>query len=516
MASRTARAAARTERPAPQTPATERGRHGGATIEEQVMAMTRREVRARVRRLNEVLASFNHKAAADDRMRRNYRAALGSGDEAQRLDREMVMNFSRRMRLISPPARGFYQRLSRLIVGGGLTPRGGGEIAKQAAAGFRARCDSFEHRGLETWAGLQDMVLQSSFVDGDVLVVKTAERTLQVIEADQIRTPPGKFAAETMRDGVEIDGGGRIIAFHVAEYMPLGKGFKPRTRRIPAEHAIYIAHRDRPSQTRGMPLLSAALHRLAGLDDYLDAVEAAMQLAAIFSLVIKKENAGLQPEFMRTHTEPETASDGTTTATSVMDLRGGGKMLFLEPGEEASQIQGTHPTTQLDSFVTLVLRMACLCLGLPLEFAAMDVSKVNFSTARWASNQAADTADPIREKFLNRFCWPVWEWHCAAEILEGRLPDDEEVHRISWSRPLQRMLDPEKEVRGWAALRDQNFGTGEEIVELRGLEYDEVVERRAMEKKREAELGITPPSTPGSQIVAEAAPDAPADPADKG
>ena len=82
-----------------------------------------------IRRARSISASMNRKAAESSKLRRDYRKALGSGDEANHADRPYVVNFSRRVYMLSPLYRSFIRRLSRLVIGRARrhwSPRGHG------------------------------------------------------------------------------------------------------------------------------------------------------------------------------------------------------------------------------------------------------------------------------------------------------------------------------------------------------------------------------------------------------
>lgn len=495
------------------------------TLTQRLAASQRRERRA-VKAMNSLRSGpgapqssleARHKVAETSRLRKDLRAALGSGDYQNWLDREKVMNVSRALDQRSTVYEGFLNRLVDLTIGSGLMPVGNNPVADLAVDAFNAWAgNSADARKMETFNGLQRHALRAALCDGDILCPLTRDRTIQLIEADRVVSPAGKRMPTTDHaEGVDLDVAGAPRAFHIAEYTPGQAGVSTSTTTVPAEQAVFIACRKRASQTRGMPVLAAGLDRLLGLDQFHDAVDVAAQLQAAMALVVTSKMSQAQLNQLQTGTQSAAVSgDGETTGgsganTRTMNLLGiePGAMLFLEPDEDAKGIQGTQPSTTFELYVSCVLRLVAAGLGMPVEVALGDFSKANFSVSRMALTQAQNAVRPLREYFRERFCRRIYEWQVKFLVLTGQIKgvkaDDPRLYDVKWLAPARVSIEPLVEANANKLEVENNFTTLRDILEAKGQDYDAVLAQRQKEVRDQAQLGITPPTTPGSQTAAD-------------
>ncbi|WP_143494913.1 MULTISPECIES: phage portal protein, partial [unclassified Pseudomonas] len=155
---------------------------------------------------------------------------------------------------------------------------------------------------------LQALVLVSSLVAGDVLVASPDQERagcvfstrLQLIEADRVSNPNGGLDQVDLVDGVEFDGLGAPIAYHVCTGYP-GEYLAGRTlawERLTAFGAVtgrrrvlhVLADKERPGQKRGMPYLAPVLEPLQKLERYSSAELMAAVISAMFTVFIKKSS----------------------------------------------------------------------------------------------------------------------------------------------------------------------------------------------------------------------------------
>ena len=168
----------------------------------------------------------------------------------------------------------------------------------------RENCDAL---GLSTFSGLEQLVLKSWLLSGDVFVLfKVGEPTplnpytlrLHVIEADRISTPtwctgktywnvsqtegtvpdgkPG--AGHAVHDGVEVDESGRIVAYYICDRYPQSMTYsleKAEWVRVEAfgketgmPNILHIAEVERPDQYRGVPFLTPVVENILQLRRY--------------------------------------------------------------------------------------------------------------------------------------------------------------------------------------------------------------------------------------------------------
>lgn len=436
-----------------------------------------------------------YRAADPSRLRREYRSSLGSGEYVLWRDRENVRDFSRRMYLLSAEFVGFIDRMVEVVLGSGLRPMAQDDAAVKAVEMFeRWGEEAADARGMEGFEELQRMALRAMLIDGDIGVAPDSRMGLNFVESERIQSPGGKrFDNSKIADGVEMDARGRAVAFHVSEYDPSGAMVMPDTRRVPADRFWFLSRRTRPSATRGLPILATACDRFAGLEEYVDAVQAAAQIHAMFAAVVTSESPQQFRSALATGTETTTGADGSARVNSLASLAPG-TILTLGTNEKIMAMQGSQPTAQFDQFVRAMLNKASAVTGLPLEVAVLDNTRVNFSTARMAQIQADNAAKPMRRQFVRNFCDRVYRWFVAQMVLRGELRADGGLLRIEWVTPARQLLDPMKEYQALAFAVGNNLMSHEAaLLSISpGMKFAKLMEQRKYEMDLQRTLGILP------------------------
>lgn len=473
----------------------------------------------------------HYSAAAPSRLRKDYRRALGSADALLGDDRLAVVAFSRNLWLVSPEYRGIIHGIVRRVVGEGVMPVGKTPGARRVAEAFIAWAQDgkgADARGLMGWGKMQRTVLTAKLVAGDVLAVRTArgagavERSIQLVETERLMNPDGTRGVSPdgrVVDGVERDAYGRPTRFHVAPWGP-----QERTPSmgdptpVEARHAMLVAHRDRENQTRGVPLMATALDRLADVDEHWTAVNVAAKLAAVLAAVYKTPSTQAAADAVRTGyqrgSQESLSYDGTLTGSGgsvVTDLMGAEPGTIFTIGTEDSLEfkQGAQPGSNLEMYVQNLLRGICGSVGYPIEVAMGDFSRANFAVGRMAYLVADETAQMERDDLNCDFNAPTLAWfaHRAAEI--GLVSEADAAEALSggvwWQGPVMPAPDEMSAAKAAATRIENNLSDLEAETRRRGRDVEDIYTNRAAEVARAAELGITPPTTPGAKVGGEGA-----------
>lgn len=448
-------------------------------------------------------------ASTSSRLRKQAVKLFGSGDAINEPERGDLVALSRALDRNSAIYNGFIDQMATMIVGEGITPRGLNPAAERAVEKFLKWADRADDRGLSDFAEMQFLMLREYIVAGDFLAVKTSDRTVQIIESERIADRISAYApdAEGVRviDGVKIDGRGRPVAFMVRPWgMSAGGGGKPwgDPEEVEPRFAMFMANRKRPSETRGTPWLHAAFEAIAGHEDYLSATRVAATLAAIFALVIQTENAlAAQNALADDGTQESVSADGTTTYNK-LTAAAEGKVLFLGPGETASQIQGQHPQTKFAEYDEAVMRMLCLVAGYPYESLTMNLRNASYPVSRLAEQMGRATSGPARRALIARVLDPMFQWCRAFMILDGTLPDDPASAEIAWDEPARFSVDPLRDAQADTLEIQQLLTSRERVAQRRGnRSLAGLTEQQQREKAMLEEAGITPVLAPGAKVA---------------
>ena len=165
----------------------------------------------------------------------------------------------------------------------------------------RSNCDAL---GVNNFYELEHLAVKSWLMSGDVFVLlKRADTTplnpytlrLHIIESDRISTPfcersamfnqmEGKTAAgNKIYDGVEIDGSGRVLAYHVCNVYPYQNTNEERKwQRVEVEgkntglpNILHLMDAERPDQYRGVTYLAPVIELLLQLRRYIESSQVA-------------------------------------------------------------------------------------------------------------------------------------------------------------------------------------------------------------------------------------------------
>lgn len=464
-----------------------------------VAAAERAELAAILARQGKAMALGDYRAIAPNRLSDTPLPRGGSADShLDQVTRDRLLRSARTLDRNNCLARGMIDRLTDLIVGTGFS--------LQAASGDEAFDDAVESMWAETrldYRGQHDndtlawMIQRQALADGDVLPIWVAAGggAVQCVGADRIVNPAGSMDSREIVGGVKLDAGGRPTGYHVAEYNDTGSYVDAaRTRLIGADAASLVATLRTLDQTRGEPALAPAMWVLDRADAYLIATITAAEVAAMFALLIKVENPG---DAMNLAAE---AADGTSRAAGeATDAVGQeeeaepGMFRYLQPGESVEQVRPEHPGQQFDAVVRMIVRLAGVANGLPIELALLDTSESNFSAGRMVVELAMRGIARRQKRLVHSYLSWVYRQRVAAWLRAGvlawpRVPDHWSRHQ--WSPPAKPQFDPKAAIDIDEREIALNIKTAEEAAKERGRDWRTTARRRRLELAFEMAQGL--------------------------
>lgn len=379
----------------------------------------------------------------------------------------------------------------------------------------------------------QAVAFTSSWDSGDAFALRRYKEStsflalcIQLIEADRVHTPTNRVVAPypivpggdtslpDIRDGIEIDADGTVVAFHVLNRHPGDMGFVMSYRpedwaRIPAYGQapfplmLHLMKADRIGQSRGIPALAPVIEALKQLDRYSEAELMAAVVSAFFTVFITTPDGvsgGNDPA--ATQGTGPFGGDGIPTGKNELTL-GSGTIVDLAEGEKPEIANPNRPNPNFDAFFLAVIRQIGIALGIPYEVLIM-----HFSSSYTASKAAIETAwqyfEDDRTWLARNFCQPVYEWFLYELVARGirDLPGflDDPVKRAAWcgSRWLGRapiVLDAVKDANAAEKWIDLGVETVESVTTKRNAgDWYRNQEQRGRECAIRTKLNITPAS----------------------
>ena len=405
-------------------------------------------------------------------------------------------------------------------------------------AGRKQNCDAI---GMNNFAGLQQLALKAWLMSGDVFpVVKRYKATslnpyslrIQLVEADRISTPmecctvpaltegiipdgkPG--AGNRIHDGVEVDGNGMIVAYHIRSTYP-GQLAAEQTvwTRVLAYGAetglpniLHVTDTERCDQYRGVPYLAQVIEPLLQLRRYTESELMAALIQSFFTAWIE------------TNTNPAEIPINEVGGGEVVGVPGAnpsdaeevshdeneyemgpGTVTHLAEGESVHFGQPNIPNAGFEAFVKTLCRLIGAALELPYDVLIKEFNS-SYSASRGALLEAWEAFKMRRAWFVDDFCQPIYEIWLAEAVALGRIKapgffTDPRIREAwcgaQWIGPVQGQLDPVKEVKAAVTMVDNGFKTREQVTrEQGGGDWEANLEQLALENQKMAEAGLTP------------------------
>lgn len=380
-------------------------------------------------------------------------------------------------------------------------------------------CDSTR---VNNFYEIQQTACMSWLMNGDACVLLERERPtralpygmrIHLIESDRVSTPHTTGNSVNLYainpdngnrifNGVEVDGGNRVVAYHVCSTYPNSslyarkewKRIKAFGDRTGTPNVLMIYETERAEQYRGVPYLAPVIESLKQLTRYSEAEMMAAVINGFFTVFVKSEKGTSEFAFTGVVDEEDRVSDDDKN----YEL-GPGMVNVLAPGEDVEVADAKRPSTNFDAFTTSLAKYVGAALEIPVEILVKHFSS-SYSASRAALLEAWKAFRMRRAWLAADFCQPVYELFLSEAIASGRLKSPgfflDPLVRMAycgaqWNGPAQGMIDPEKEVD--AAEKRVILGVStrqRETIEMTGGDFDSNVAQLAREKQLMEAAGI--------------------------
>lgn len=337
--------------------------------------------------------------------------------------------------------------------------------------------------------------------------------TVHVLDPDRLSNPSMRMDTLNMRGGVELDGDGSPIAYHVRkahlnDWFAAGQSMI--WDRIPREtewgRPMFVhffdserAHQHRPVGGLFTPVLTRL--RMVSQMERVE-LQAAIVSATFGAYITSPFDAGDVQEALE---DSEGISEYQKLRNEFhMDRRlsvGTVRMPTLFPGERIETVSASRPSAAFDAFESAVLRTIATSVGLPYSTVSADYRSSTYSSARQEMLEAYRTLNRRRVDFASGFCRPIAGNLVEEQYDNGDLPmpvagvDFAEVRAeltaCRFMGPGRGYVDPTKEIDAAKQRVAAGFSTMEaEISELAGEDWESVLAQRALEQREVERLGI--------------------------
>ncbi len=421
----------------------------------------------------------------------------------------------------------------------GLAPEAAKEWEKRTEAEFRLWADRKQHCdaiGMNNFDSLQQLALVSWLMSGDVFAVfkrYPATRNnpyslrIHLVEADRVSTPDtmggltgwpaltdgrNDATGNQIFDGVEVDGNGMVVAYHIRNTYPWQTNLTEPTvwtrveaygQRLGLPNILHIMNSERCDQYRGVTYLAQVIEPLLQLRRYTESELMAALIQSFFTawIVTKSDQNGLP--FNETGNDIAGIPGANPQERKVpFDPNeyqmGPGEVFHLPPGESIEFGNPNIPTAAFDAFVKTFCKLIGAGLGIPYDVLVKEYNS-SYSSARAALLDAWEDFRMRRKWFVDDLCQPTYEVWLAEAVARGRIKApgffDDPLVRAAWCGarwigPVQGSLDPLKGAKAAVLQIQHGLKTHEQVTrETGGGNWDENVEQLAAENAKLAAAG---------------------------
>jgi len=351
--------------------------------------------------------------------------------------------------------------------------------------------------GKLSWLDCQKLFMKSVARDGEVLVRFITGPAagnpygfaLQFLEADHLDiNKRGKVGANEIEMGVETNGFGRPVGYHILKEHP--GDFKAQGQdwiRLDASEVIHAFVVERPGQMRGIPMLTASIKDLQMLGGFIDA-ELVSKRASASKMGFIYDMDG--DEFDNDNRDKDPDQKGEV----IKDFEAG-VIEQLPAGKKFHGYDPQHDGKGLMDFVRVIMRGVGSGTNTTYHSIANDLTDVNFSSIRSGELAARDEWKGDQEWMMAAFCERVMEAWLGWALTMGSVPlqlADEQKYKdgAAFQGRGWQWVDPLKDAQANQLRHKLRSKSLTQIAAEEGRTLEEVAEEIAAELELLKDYGI--------------------------
>lgn len=361
---------------------------------------------------------------------------------------------------------------------------------------FESDCDASRKN---TFRQLQSLAYLSQKQSGDCFVLlprierngKTGIK-IRLVEADKVANPVGVFDYKRVLNGVEFGEYDDPIAYYVYDRDGNYNRIEAFGKDSGRKNILHLFYQERPTQTRGIPMLAPVIETLKQLGDYKKSELTASIVASLFAVFIKSERPDAVDNPFGAYSEPN-GRTGDSENEAYDFTMGPGSVTQLNEGESIDVANPGRPNTAFEAFISAVLREVGMALEIPYEILVKQFM-ASYSASRGAKVEFWKLVKAERTDFVDNFCQPIYVEWLTEQILIGNVKapgflTNPEIRAAycgtKWVGESMGQIDEVKEVLAAQMRIQSGFSTHQdETSYLTGMDF----EQNTKKLKREREL----------------------------
>lgn len=372
--------------------------------------------------------------------------------------------------------------------------------------------------GKMTLAHLLRVAIKAAARDGEAIVRVVRNKSLpygialQLLEADRLDVDLNrKVAGGSIRQGVEIDGIGRPVAYWLRSTHPgdQGPGARDQLERVAAGDIYHLFVPERAEQVRGYTWFHAVLVRAAQLQGFEEsAVVAARVGASKIAALIPGEDAAGSPG--------ETMADGRDSAGNFQINAEAGDLIQLPQGYSLESWDPQYPHENFSAFVGQCLRAIAMGFDVASHNLSGNMAEVNYSSARIAELAEREIWMMLQGWMIDSLMMPIYrDWLQTALVIgsitfdiSGKSLPADKFSKFADASAFRgrrwQWVDPLKEASASEKLIQLGLASRTELAASQGRDFEDIVDELAQERALLEAAGL-----PGVVGASSAAPGQP-------
>jgi len=353
--------------------------------------------------------------------------------------------------------------------------------------------------GIESWLETERLIAKTWGTDGEVFVRRRRgwdnphAYAVELLDADLLDENFNEKRERTGREivmGVEVDPYGRPLAYHFWREHPDELGFRGQRVRVAAEEISHFFIRYRPGQHRGFPLFTPALTNFEMADGYTEAELVAARYHASKMGFIKNTS----PVAIDAHVGrlALAASQGKGEIRRRIKM-GPGELPHLDPGEEFTPFDPTHPSDSFDPFLKSIFRGLARAASMSNLTFTGDLAEANYSSMRAGLLPERDHWRMLQNVLSRRLHAPIRRDWLPMALLTGalNLPGLAAAYQaVEWRGRRWQWVDPQKDLMAAEAEVKLGVNSRQRLASDRGHDYEKIVDESAEDLAYAREQGV--------------------------
>lgn len=385
---------------------------------------------------------------------------------------------------------------SRVRTSGG-TLRAGPNDALEAGWSAWCKAGVCDVTGRYTWRDVQRLALRHVAVDGEVFLRFMPGRGAHSLQVQLLPAEVVPITARAdlaggikVRQGIEVDGLGQVLAYHVRSEDPttstLGVaesigGVRGLTR-VPASEILHLMLPEQVGQLRGIPWMAAALKAMHQAQDFASAgLNKARESAKRGGWLKQSIDAAPPPDL----------ADGQDAAGNSYQSLHDGTWEQLPPGVEAMAFESDYPNIEYGQFIKDCTRQISSALDVAYITLGNDLEAVNYSSGQLGLEGERTMWLALQNWATDHLCdvvhrrWLAYALVAAPE-LQSLSFDRLEMYAAGarWQPHRWQPIDPLKTIEAQRSRIEAGLTSPQRVITEMGDDPDEIIaERREWAEK---------------------------------